>query len=177
MLPIDAFPRAIDTDRLHLRNPEEHLASAYAAQAQSACLLPTPLSNAEAQRFADFMIGHWRRYGFGFLVAATRENTGLLATIGHIGFKYTDARPGHWPEHYDAIELGYSLIPRARGRGFATEGALAALEAAFASFDVPTILAKCSRENAKSAAVLLRCGMREIESPDDMRRFRIDRPA
>ncbi|MGB8150231.1 MAG: GNAT family N-acetyltransferase, partial [Candidatus Cybelea sp.] len=84
--------------------------------------------------------------------------------------------PRHWPESYDAIELGYSLIPSARGRGYVTEAAQAALAAAFAVFDVPSIRAKCSCDNSKSAAVLLRCGMKELEATDKMRRFKIMRP-
>jgi RimJ/RimL family protein N-acetyltransferase len=123
------------------------------------------------------MIGHWDRYGFGFLAASALDASGISTPIGHVGFKYVDARPNHWPERYDAIELGYSLVPSARGFGYATEGGQAVLTAAFAAFDVPSILAKCRRNNAKSAAVLLRCGMHEIESSDRMRRFKLERPA
>jgi RimJ/RimL family protein N-acetyltransferase len=174
-LPLDVFPRTIETARLALQRPDDDRVALYASQAQQACLQPKALSTEEALRFGEFMLGHWQRFGFGFLVASTIDDSGVMAPIGHIGFKYTDARPGHWPEHFDAIELGYSLIPSARGRGYATEGAMAALTAAFEAFDVSRILAKCSRENSKSAAVLLRCGMREVESPDDMRRFVIER--
>jgi RimJ/RimL family protein N-acetyltransferase len=51
------------------------------------------------------------------------------------------------------------------------------LAAAFAAFDLPSIRSKCNRENLKSAAVILRCGMREVVSNDKMRRFSIERPA
>jgi RimJ/RimL family protein N-acetyltransferase len=149
----------------------------YARQAREACGQREALSNDQADAFATFMIEHWKRYGFGFLVMNAIEGSGNVTPIGHVGFKYVDARPNHDAESYDAIELGYSQIPSARGHGYVTEGALAALAAAFAAFDVPSISAKCNRENLKSAAVILRCGMREVESDDNMRRFSIERAA
>jgi RimJ/RimL family protein N-acetyltransferase len=175
-LPQDVFPRRIETARLVLRSPEDGNRGLYARQAREACGQPDALSNDQAEAFATFMIAHWKRYGFGFFVMNALDGSGNVSPIGHVGFKYIDARPNHYAESYDAIELGYSQIPSARGHGYVTEGARAALAAAFAAFDVPSILAKCTRENSKSAAVLVRCGMREVESSDTMRRFRLDRP-
>ena len=105
---------------------------------------------------------------------STRES-GTPVTLGHVGFKYVDAWPNHWPQSYEAIELGYAIIPGARGRGYVTEGARGALAAAFTSFDIPSIRAKCRSDNVKSAAVLLRCGMHEEAAKDEMRYFRIMR--
>ncbi len=176
-LPRDAFPRRIQTARLCLRTPEEGEASLYARQAQEAyATRPEPLSRDQARAFAAFMIAHWDRYGFGFLVIDILGGIGKRISIGHVGFKYVDAWPNHWPERYDAIELGYSVVPGARGRGYVTEGARAALRAAFEVFDVPSIHAKCNPDNPKSAAVLLRCGMNELHATDGMRRFKIERP-
>ena len=176
-LPQDVYPRRIDTPRLVLRSPEDGNRALYARQARGACGQAQSLSYEQAHAFVDFMVEHWKRYGFGFLVMNAVGGSGNATPIGHVGFKYIDAWPNHYAESYDAIELGYSQIPSARGHGYVTEGARAALAAAFAAFDVPSILAKCTRENSKSASVLLRCGMREVESNDRMRRFRIERPA
>lgn len=173
----EAFVRQIETTRLLLRRPEERHAERYAQQAQESCARRELLSKDETRAFAAFMIGHWERYGFGFLVIDIVSDLVNPVSIGHVGFKYVDAWPDHWPGNYDEIELGYSLIPSARGRGYATEAARAALTAAFAAFDVPCVRAKCSQDNPKSAAVLLRCGMQEQESIDKMRRFNILRPA
>lgn len=123
------------------------------------------------------MIGHWDRYGFGFLVIDIKKDRAKHGPIGHVGFKYVDAWPEHWPNNYDEIELGYSVVPCARGKGYVTEAARAALTEAFTAFDVPSIRAKCSQDNPKSAAVLLRCGMQEQEADDATRRFKIVRPA
>jgi RimJ/RimL family protein N-acetyltransferase len=123
------------------------------------------------------MLGHWDRFGFGFLVIEIAGSFEKHVPIGHAGFKYVDAWPNHWPGNYDAIELGYSIVPSARGRGYVTEAAQAVLATAFAVFDVPSICAKCSPDNPESAAVLLRCGMTEREATDRMRRLAIGRPA
>lgn len=173
-MPHDAFPRRIETARLRLRRPELGEAELYARRAQEAyATRPEPLSDEQASVFANFMVEHWNRYGFGFLVIDVVDDSRKLVSIGHAGFKYTDAWPNHWPRSYDAIELGYSVVPSARGKGYVTEAAQAALSAAFAVFDVPSIQAKCNHDNPKSAAVLLRCGMKEIEPTDSVRRFQI----
>ncbi len=99
------------------------------------------------------------------------ETSGTARTVGHAGFRYVDAWPNHWAESYEAIELGYALVPSARGFGFASEAARAALAAASEAFDVATIRARCDRDNIDSAGVLLRCGMTEIEYPGPQRRF------
>jgi RimJ/RimL family protein N-acetyltransferase len=175
-LPHDVFPRRIETARLHLRKPERHRAALYARRAREAyATRGQPLSCDQARAFGAFMIEHWDRYGFGFLVIDVIHGFRRPASIGHAGFKYVDAWPTHWPANYDAIELGYSVVPSARGRGYVTEAARAVLTAAFAVFDVASICAKCSHDNPKSAAVLLRCGMKELESTETSRRFEIVR--
>jgi RimJ/RimL family protein N-acetyltransferase len=176
-LPRDAFPRRIETARLLLRHPEKGEAARYARHAQEAyATRPEPLLHDQARAFAAFMLGHWYRYGFGFLVIDVAGAVDRGMSVGHVGLKYLDAWPNHWPENYDAIELGYSMIPGARGRGYVTEAARAVLAAAFAAFDVPSICAKCNHDNSKSAAVLLRCGMTELEATQRVRRFEIVRP-
>lgn len=81
------------------------------------------------------------------------------------------AWPDRWARRYDAIELGYALVPSARGFGFATEAARAVLAAASEVFDFANVRARCDRDNLDSAAVLLRCGMTEVESPGTQRHF------
>ena len=176
-LPRDAFPHAVATPRLRLRKPERGddgllaglIFEAYASR-------PDPLSQDRAVEFGSFAIEHWERYGFGFLVLEIAETTGSPLAIGHAGFKYADTWPGHWGEDLEAVELGYAIVPSARGCGYATEAARAVLSAAFAAFGVPRIGARCSHENPKSADVLVRCGMREIEPTERQRRFELARP-
>ena len=136
-----------------------------------------PLSLAFAREIAAFTMEHWARYGFGFLIVDLSENNARApVTIGHAGFKYVGTYPAHWEERPGGIELAYSLLPNARGSGYMTESARAALGAAFAAFAVPKISARCHHTNPASAAVLARCGMTEIEPSEKYRRFELPRP-
>ena len=84
---------------------------------------------------------------------------------------HADAYPGHWTEDYSAVELGFALIPSARGCGYLTEAARAVIAEAMKVVDGATIRAHCDIDNPKSAAVLLRCGMTELEPSGGHRRF------
>jgi [ribosomal protein S5]-alanine N-acetyltransferase len=131
-----------------------------------------PISREIEQSFGAFMVEHWRRYRFGFYVL---ELLGGSDMIGHCGFRYQGASPGGcWPEHFSALELGYALKPEFVGHGYATEAAVAAIAAAFAAFDVPSVIARCRLDNPASARVLERCGMLE-EATQEQRHFRIAR--
>jgi RimJ/RimL family protein N-acetyltransferase len=176
-LPRDAFAKLIETARLRLRKPERREEALYARLAAEAYATRTkPLSEEQARALAAFMIEHWDRYRFGFFVIDVIANSKKLVAIGHAGVKCVDAWPNQWAESYEAIELGYFVVPSGRGHGYVTEAARAVLAAAFEAFDVASVSAWCSLDNPKSAAVLLRCGMTELEETDTRRRFEITRP-
>jgi RimJ/RimL family protein N-acetyltransferase len=171
-----AFPHLIETARLRLRKPDPQELALYARQVREAyASRPEPLSVEQAGALAGFMIEHWEKYGFGFLTIDVVGTSIKPATIGHAGFKYLDAWPGHWAETYDGIELGYSVVPSHRGCGYVTEAASAVLAAAFEAFDLASISARCNHDNPKSATVLLRCGMTEIAPTERSRRFEMTR--
>jgi len=166
----DVFPRVIETARLRLRQPrpdENVLCGQLLAEAEAVSNREPPLSQQQADSFGFFMVEHWQRYGFGFLLI---EPHGASAAIGHCGFKYVDAFPGHWPQILGAIELGYALVPAARGYGYATEASKGVLAAAFSAFPIASIQGRCNPTNLASAAVLLSCGMTELET-GTQRRF------
>jgi RimJ/RimL family protein N-acetyltransferase len=172
--PRSAFPRALATERLALRAAENGDAPLYArllheAYATRGADAVTP---AQADAFGTFALEHWARYGFGFLLLSDRSGD----TLGHCGLRYAGASPRQWATSFDDIEIGYALIPAARGAGYASEAARAVLEAAFAAFDVAQVIGRCSFDNEASARVLLRCGMHEIEPETTLRRFAIRSP-
>lgn len=75
--------------------------------------------------------------------------------IGDIGF--------HGPLHDDAtVEIGYSLIPQARGRGYTTEAATALLRWTFAHTQVAEIIAQIDPANAASLRVAEKLAMQEL---------------
>ena len=115
---------SLDTDRLTLRMLRASDFDAYAEM----CGDPEgmryigdgqPLDRPMAWRNLAMMAGHWSLRGYGLWAAAERSS-GVL--VGRIGF---------WnPEGWPGFELGWTLRRSFWGRGYATEGARKALEAA-----------------------------------------------
>lgn len=87
--------------------------------------------------------------------ALTRRDDGrrdaLVAGAGFFG-----------PPCRGSVEIGYSVIPAARGRGYATEIVGALVAHAFAHPGVDEVVARTSDENVASTKVLLRCGFRRV---------------
>jgi RimJ/RimL family protein N-acetyltransferase len=80
----------------------------------------------------------------------------------------------------DDIEIGWHFHPDVWGRGYATEGARAMAERAFAA-DLPAVHAVTDVDNAASQAVCQRLGMTDLGiRPDwydrELRAFRLDHP-
>jgi len=64
------------------------------------------------------------------------------------------------------IEIGYAFDRRSWGHGFATEAAFAALQHAFGSLSLSSIVALTHPDNGRSKRVLARCGfMHEATIP------------
>ncbi len=76
--------------------------------------------------------------------------------IGDIGFH----KP--WREDRTTVELGYSLVPEARGFGYATEACAALIHWTFAHTPVTQIIAQIDPANAASLRVAAKLGMREL---------------
>jgi hypothetical protein len=56
------------------------------------------------------------------------------------------------------VEVGYSVVPEERGRGYATEVVQALTARALAAPDVQRVVAEVHEENAASLKVMERCG-------------------
>jgi RimJ/RimL family protein N-acetyltransferase len=89
----------------------------------------------------------WAERGHGRAMLLDRADDAFL---GRAGLR-------HWPE-FDEIEVGWSLAPAARGRGFATEAARAWVEWGFRELDAPYLTAMIGPANAASIAVAERSG-------------------
>jgi RimJ/RimL family protein N-acetyltransferase len=96
----------------------------------------------------------WEERGHGRLAIVDRESGEFL---GRTGLKY-------WPQ-FEETEIGWALQPEARGKGYATEAARAALRWGFERLDdLPLITAMIQPENAASIAVAERLGMRPLRA-------------
>ncbi len=94
-----------------------------------------------------FFIGHWHMRGYGHW-AVEEKATGRM--IGRIGF----LNPEGWP----AFEIGWTLARHAWGRGYAIEGAKAALRYAFEHLDKRHVISLIHPENVRSMRVAERLG-------------------
>lgn len=72
--------------------------------------------------------------------------------IGDLGFKGP-------PDERGVIDVGYSVVPEERAKGYATEAMRALIDWAFGSPMVKTLTADCEQANPASAAVLEKIGM------------------
>jgi RimJ/RimL family protein N-acetyltransferase len=99
----------------------------------------------EAERIVQRSLGHrW--------VAFERDRDAFVGWFG--------LRPAGAHER----ELGYRLRRAFWGRGLATEGALALIDAAFTAVDTRRVWAQTMTVNLASRAVMERCGMRFVRT-------------
>ncbi|HET6953585.1 MAG TPA: GNAT family N-acetyltransferase [Acidimicrobiales bacterium] len=123
----------------------------------------TPRETAE---FLDRQIAGWAIAGFGCWVARTRHDDRV---IGYVGLSV----PTFLPEILPAVEVGWRLAPSAWGRGYATEGARAALDEGFGTLGLERICSLPQATNLASVAVAERLGLtrrREVVIPPTDRR-------
>lgn len=150
----------LETARLILRPLRESDTDAYAAMMAdpeiARFLTPDqrPLSPADSWRQVAMLLGHWQLRGFGMWAVAERENPGDL--VGRLG----PHQPGGWPD----FEIGWGLARSVWGRGYATEGAAAAMRYAFEVLQRPRVISLIDPQNVRSAAVARRLGELPVSS-------------
>lgn len=108
-----------------------------------------PWDRGRASRNLAFLLGHWQIWGAGTWAVEHKE-TG--AFLGIIGF----SSPEGWP----GFELAWTLVRSAWGKGYATEGARAAMDYAFTVWRRDHILSLIHPENRASIRVAERIGER-----------------
>ena len=89
--------------------------------------------------------------GDKILVAVERRDDGRL--IGELALIWRSVAD-------QQAEIGFIFHPDAQGKGYATEGATALLDFAFATAGMHRVYARCDARNGASAAVMERLGMR-----------------
>jgi RimJ/RimL family protein N-acetyltransferase len=102
-------------------------------------------------------VGHWSLLGFGYWVVEERVGGAFLGEVGFGDFK-RDIEPSFG----DALEAGWILGPSARGRGYATEAAWAALGWAQENLGRRRTVCMIAPENGPSLRLAARCGFVEF---------------
>jgi RimJ/RimL family protein N-acetyltransferase len=146
------------TERLVLRMFRESDIDAYAQMCGDPEVMRhitgVPMTRDEAWRNMALILGHWQLRGFG-LWAVEERASGLLT-----------GRVGCWrPEGWPGLEVGWCLLRRFWGLGYATEAGRASLNHAFVQLGESHVVSLIEPENERSIRVACRLGMnREAEA-------------
>lgn len=103
-------------------------------------------------------VGHWAWLGFGYWVV---EEKGTGEFVGELGFG--DFKRRIEPALNDTPELGWALVSRAHGKGYATEGVRAAITWGDQHFGKRRTACIIHPENVASIHVAEKCGYREFQ--------------
>jgi RimJ/RimL family protein N-acetyltransferase len=120
----------------------------------------------ETSDFLDAQIQEWDDCGFGCWIAREKTSSRVL---GYVGISV----PMFLPQILPAVEVGWRFDSAVWGRGFASEGARAALAEGFDTLGLEEICSVPQADNPASSRVCDRIGMRferEVTIPANTRR-------
>lgn len=141
----------LETERLRMREPRESDFAAEAAffASDASHFVGGPMEPHDVWRVLAAVIGHWIMRGYGFWALEDR------ATGSYLG------RTGLWyPHGWHEREIGWTLMPAAQGKGYATEAAIAARAHAYDILGWDTAISQIAPGNVASKAVAQRLGAR-----------------
>jgi ribosomal-protein-alanine N-acetyltransferase len=155
------LPRELRTERLRLRRWQPDDREPFArlnADPRVLEFLPGPLSREESDARADRIQAHFERHGFGLWAA---EIPGVTRFAGFVGLSVPPFETAFTP----CVEIGWRLDADHWNRGYATEGARAALEFGFGSLGLREVVSFTVPPNVRSRRVMEKIGM--THSPDE----------
>ncbi len=114
----------------------------------------------EEETWARFLryAGHWAVMGFGYW-AVEEKDTGSF--VGELGF--ADYKRDIVPSLTGVPELGWALVSRVHGKGYATEAARAVVAWGEAHFGAARTVCIIRPENLASIRVAEKCGYKESQ--------------
>lgn len=143
----------LETERLLLRPIVQADLDGWAAllaDPDSARFIGGVMSRAEAWRGMAAMAGSWLLKGFGMFSIVEKESGRWIGRVG-------PWQPEGWP----GTEVGWGLIKDAWGRGYAAEGATAAIDWAFDTLGWTQVIHTIDPRNLPSIALAERLGSRD----------------
>lgn len=151
------YPERVETERLILRRWLAADAPAMDAiwrepEVWEALQPHRPFDPQQSRGMLERHLRHWDVHGFGLWAVTTRENPQPMGWIGA-------SHPTFVPELAEEVEIGWTLRPALWGAGLATEGATAAIRAAFDALPNERVISLIHPQNARSIAVANRLGM------------------
>ena len=150
------------TERLSLRAWRDGDREVFAALNADPVVMehyPSTLTPEESDAFADRIEARLAEHGWG-LWAVEIVDTGAFA--GYVGLS-----PQTWEAHFTpAIEVGWRLAHAYWGRGYAPEGAQAALDYAFGVLGLDEVVSFTAVTNVRSQRVMQKLGMTHDPADD-----------
>jgi [ribosomal protein S5]-alanine N-acetyltransferase len=146
----------IETERLWLRNWLPSDTDTWVAMNGNPAVrrfFPNILDREASLASLDYIQQELMTWGYGLFATEVKE-TG--AFIGFIGLSHPTFTAPFTP----CVEIGWRLDVSAWGRGFATEGARACLEAGLGRWNLPEIYSFTSMHNTPSERVMQKIGMK-----------------
>jgi ribosomal-protein-alanine N-acetyltransferase len=150
------------TERLLLRTWRDDDLAPYAQLSADPRVMeyfPKPLSRDESDASAVRFRDHFTAYGFGMWAV---EVPGVAPFIGFVGLCWVPFEAPFTP----AVEIGWRLAAEHWGRGYASEGAHAALAAGFGQLGLDDVVSMAMPGNLPSLRVMEKLGMQRSPSED-----------
>jgi 3-dehydroquinate dehydratase/shikimate dehydrogenase len=155
----------IQTERLILRQWQETDLELFAqlnADSRVREYFPGLLSRQESDASVKLMSDHIQRFGWGFWAASLIQTNDF---IGFIGLEdVTLEAPFNKPT--PTVEIGWRLAFNYWGKGYATEGAKAAIKYGFDELNLSEIVSFTTVKNWRSRHVMEKIGMAHDETSD-----------
>lgn len=155
--PVAAPLGDVVTERLELRRlrPDDldSLAALFAKPEVWQFPYGRGLTRKETADFLESQLNEWDECGFGCWIAIERKTSRV---IGYVGISV----PTFLPEILPAVEVGWRFDPEVWGKGYASEGARAALDESFMTLELTEVCSVPQAGNPASSRVCERLGMR-----------------
>lgn len=160
------------TERLLLRRWTDADRDAFAAINADPVVMehfpPESMTRASSDQFIDRLESSFQEHGFGLWAMDDAE--GFVGFVGLL-------RPSFEAHFTPAVEIGWRLARDRWGRGYATEGARAAMGYGFDEVGLDEIVSFTISSNTRSWAVMERLGMTRDPADDfDHPRFPVGHP-
>ena len=140
----------LETERLILRLPRPEDLDAWAAcyaDVETMRFLGGPMARSPSWRAICAMTGAWALFGYGMFSVVEKETGRWIGRLGPWS-------PADWP----GTEIAWTIVRDAWGKGYAAEGAAAAMDYAFNTLGWTEVIHCIDPHNAASQAVARRLG-------------------
>ena len=157
-----SLPPDLGTPRLLLRHWRVEDRPAFAAMNRDSRVMehfPAVMSPAESDALADRIQAHFEQREFGLWAV---EIPGVTPFAGYVGL----AVPRFAASFTPCVEIGWRLAAEYWGRGYATEGARAALTFGFETLQLTEIVSFTAVGNVRSRRVMEKLGMTHNTADD-----------